>query len=91
MALRDRLQRLERAAAGPTVSIPQADGIVKRFPERELGPAFVDALDRALGRADPGAPEHPLCAAARNSSDPRWRESVYVSEWTEEPIEDLSE
>ncbi len=84
MSLRDRLRKLQRAAEGPVVSIPQQDGSVKRFPERDLGPAYVDALDRALGnkglRHEPEQPEHPICTAARNSSDSRWRDSLYVQE-----------
>lgn len=92
MALRDRLRKLERKSEGPFVTIPQQDGSVKRFPERDQAPAFLDAFDRSLGRSDPHQPEHPLCAAARNSSDSRWQESVYVSsEAGAEPVEDLSE
>ncbi len=95
MGLRDRLRRLQRCAEGPIVSIPQRDGTVKRFPERDLGPAFVDALDRELGkkglRHDPEQPEHPICAAARNSSDPEWGDSLYVQERPEEHVPDLSE
>ena len=95
MSLRDRLRRLRRAAEGPVVTIPQRDGSVKRFPESALGPAFVDALDRELGRkglrSDPEVPEHPLCTAARNSSDPEWRNSLYVTDRPEEPVPDLSE
>ncbi len=95
MGLRDRIRRLQRRAAGPVVTIPQQDGTVKRFPERDLGPAFVDALDRELGRkglrGDPEEPEHPMCAAARNSSDPEWSNSLYVTDRPEVPIPDLSE
>ena len=95
MGLRDRLRRLQRAAEGPIVTIPQKDGTIRRFPERELGSAYVDALDRALGekglRHEPEQPEHPICTAARNSSDPQWRESLYVQERPEKPVEDLSE
>lgn len=95
MGLRDRLRRLQRAAEGPIVTIPQQDGTVKRFSERDLGPAFVDALDRALGkkglRHEPEQPEHPICTAARNSSDPEWYDSLYVQERPEHPVEDLSE
>ena len=95
MGLRDRLRRLQRTAEGPIVTIPQKAGTVRRFPERELGPAYVDALDRALGekglRHEPEQPEHPICTAARNSSDPQWRESLYVQERPEKPVEDLSE
>ncbi len=95
MGLRDRLKRLRERAEGPEVIVPQQDGTVKKFAERELGPAFVDALDRELGRkglrSDPEEPEHPLCAAARNSSDPEWSNSLYVTDRPEKPIEDLSE
>ncbi len=90
MGLRGWVKRLERAARDEMVEIPQADGSVKRFPESDLAPAFLDAFDRGVGRSDPDEPEHPLCAAARSSSDPTWRGSVYASEWAE-PIEDLSE
>ena len=95
MGLRDRLRRLQRAAEGPIVSIPQQDGTVEKFPEREMGPAFVDALERELGkkglRHDPEQPEHPICLAARNSSDPEWRNSLYVTDRPEEHVPDLSE
>lgn len=95
MGLRDRLRRLQRMAEGPIVSIPQQDGTVSRFPERELGPAFIDALDRELGRkglrSDPEQPEHPICLAARNSNDPEWRNSLYVTDRPEEYVPDLSE
>ncbi len=95
MSLRDRLRRLQRRAEGPIVSIPQKDGSIKRFPESDLGPAFVDALDRELGkkglRHDPEQPEHPICTVARNSSDPKWSNSLYVTNRPEKPVEDLSE
>ena len=95
MGLRDRLRRLQRMAEGPIVSIPQQDGTLKQFPERDLGPAFIDALDRQLGKkglcSEPEQPEHPICVAARNSSDPQWRNSLYVTDRPEDPIPDLSE
>lgn len=80
MGLKERLRRLERAAEGPIVTISQRDGTVKRFPERDLQPAFMDALDRSLGRYEPDSSEHPVCAAARNSSDPAWRDSFFVTD-----------
>ena len=89
MALWRRLRDLERAAREEIVAIPQPDGSVERFPEGDLAPAFLDAVDRAVGRSDPDRPLHPLCMAARNSSDPAWRDSLYASEWAE-PTEDLS-
>lgn len=98
MALRDRLRRLERKAVGPVVVIPQNDGPPKRFPKSDLAPAFLDALDRMLGkrglRHEPepaNAAEHPLSTAARNSSDSHWREGLYVGDRPEEHIPDLSE
>ncbi len=72
------------------MTIPQKDGTVKRFPERDLAAAYLDAVDRSIGRSEPEDPEHPICAAARNSSDPEWRDSLFVTEW-QEPVEDLSE
>ena len=70
--------------------IRQPDGSVERFPQSELASAFLEALDRAVGRSAPDEPWHPLCAAARNSPDPTWRDSLYASEWAE-PVEDISE
>ena len=67
-----------------------AGRVCERFPQSELAPAFLDAFDRGVGRKAPDEPEHPLCAAARNSPDLAWRDSVYASEWAE-PVEDLSE
>jgi hypothetical protein len=46
--------------------------------------------DRAVGRSDPDEHRHPLCAAARNSPDPTWRDSFYACDWAE-PVEDHSE
>jgi hypothetical protein len=90
MGLRGWIKRLERDARGEMVAIRHPDGSVERFPESELAPAYLDAFDRAVGRSDPDEPWHPLCAAARNSPDPTWRDSFYASEWAE-PVEDLSE
>ena len=88
MGLRDKLRRLERLSKGEMVVIPAADGTVKRFPKSELLPAFLSGLP-TTGR---DVPEHPLCVAARNSSDPKWRESFYAgSEDTLDRVEDLSE
>ena len=90
MGLRGRIKRLERDARGEMVAIGQPDGSVERFPRSELAPAYLNAFDRAVGRSDPDEAWHPLCAAARNSSDPAWRDSFYASEWAG-PVEDLSE
>jgi hypothetical protein len=65
---------MQREASG-TVSIPQADGTHARFTERELADAYLVALGRELGSSHE---DHPLCQAARNSPDPKWRESVYA-------------
>ena len=91
MGLRDRLRQLQKRAEGEMVSIPQQDGTVKRFPTHQFAEAFLSALDRACGTADPEEPEHPLSLAARNSSDPKWRNSAYWADLAEHPPEDLSE
>ncbi len=91
MGLRDKLRQLERRAEGHMIVIPQQDGTVKRFPEYQLAEAYVQALDRECGVADPEEPEHPLSVAARNSSDPWWRNSCYWADLSDRPVEDLSE
>ena len=99
MGLRGRIRRLEQAARGDMVSIPQQDGSVKRFPASELLPAFVNSLER--GRGDLVEP-HPLSIACDNSSDPLWRESAYSTQYiidedgnlhdpADYPVPDLSE
>ena len=90
MGLRGWIKRLELDARGEMVAIKQPDGSVERFPESELAPAYLDALDRAVGWSDPDEPWHALCAAARNSPDPAWRDSLYASERADS-VEDLSE
>ncbi len=55
--------------------------------------AFLNLTDR-MGAGEDVPPEHPLIAAARNSSDARWANSLYAVEYPErwtEPIEDLLE
>jgi hypothetical protein len=73
------------------IAIPQLDGTVKRFPQSAAKEAFVNLIDR-MGGGDEAPPEHPLIAAARNSSEPQWSRSFYAGGegWTD-PIEDLSE
>ena len=47
-----------------------------------------------MGAGEDAPPEHPLIAAARNSSDPEWANSVYAIEDPAAhvaPVEDLSE
>ncbi len=87
--MRGRLKRLERMAEEKAVSIPQPGGTARRFPESALAEAFVNAVRRTCGEP---VEEHPLSAAARNSSDPKWRGSAYAGpEEVGEPPEDLSE
>ena len=87
--MRDRLKRLERRAEGNTVAIPQRDGTVLRFPEHELKAAFINAYSRSIGE---DVPEHPLSAAARNSTDPTWRNSVDAGpEEVPDHVEDFSQ
>jgi hypothetical protein len=74
------------------IEIPQKDGTVRRFPQSAGMEAFMNLMDR-LGAGEDAPPEHPLIAAARNSSEPEWSESFYAAGgagWTG-PIEDLSE
>ena len=89
MSLRRLLRRLEKAYQGEVVSIPQPDGTVARFREKDLAAAYVVAVDRELGRS---SRDHPLCQAARRSPDPKWRTSVYAGpEVVPDPPPDLSE
>jgi hypothetical protein len=91
--LRGRLRRLERASEQDMISIPQQDGTTAKFPRSAYREAFVCALDR-IGAGEDAPPRHPLLEAARNSSDPRWRESYFSDidfEGSTAPIEDLSE
>ena len=74
MGLRDKLRRLERDARGEMIEIPQQDGTVARFPMSAGMDAFTNLFDR-LGAGEDAPPEHPLIAAARNSSEPKWSES----------------
>ena len=89
MGLRDELRRLKREGKGNVVTIPQPDGTVRRFPEAALRDAFLNAFHRTLGE---DLPEHPLSAAARNSTDAKWRDSVVAGvEVVSPPPENLSE
>jgi hypothetical protein len=92
MGFRGRLRRLERDAEEEMIVIPQQDGAVKRFPQSAGMDAYMNLMDR-LGAGEDAPPEHPLIAAARNSSEREWSESIYAANdegWTD-PIEDLSE
>jgi hypothetical protein len=91
--LRGWLRRLERESEGEMVSIPQQNGSVARFPQTAYKEAFLNAADRIGGGADV-PPRHPLLEAARNSSDPRWRESFFSDidyDGATNPVPDLSE
>jgi hypothetical protein len=92
MSLRNRLRAIERRSRADVVEIPQHDGTVERFAKRALKDAFLRHCAR-MGAGPDAPPEHPLCVAAKNSPDPEWRDSFFVTDgdkWTE-PIEDLSE
>ena len=74
---------------GNTVAISQPGGPPARFPESQLADAFLNAYHRTLGE---DLTEHPLSAAARNSTDAKWRDSVVAGvEVVPPPPEDLSE
>ncbi len=90
MALRDQLRRLERAAGGGMVAIPQRDGTPARFPATALQDAFLVNMKRLRGE-DVGP--HPLGVAAASSPDPEWSRSMYSAGWVEivTPPENLSE
>ncbi len=93
MGLRGWLRRLERDAQGEMIVIPQRDRTIKKFPQSAARDAFINLMDR-MGAGEEAPPEHPLLAAARNSSDPKWAESIYAIEDPAAhvaPVEDLSE
>jgi hypothetical protein len=89
--VRGRLRRLERLAEGNVVSIPQPGGTVRRFPESALKDAYLNVCAR-MGAGGDAPPEHPLLAAARNSTAPEWSGSIFATDGDlTAPIEDLSE
>jgi hypothetical protein len=93
MGLRAFIRRLERLSEGEVIVIPQKDGTVARFPQSAARDAFTNLMDRMGAGAD-APPEHPLIAAARNSSEPEWAESIYAVEDPAAhvaPVEDRSE
>ncbi len=86
--LRRLLGKMQRDSSGMVV-IPQTDGTIARFSRRDLATAYLAALDRELGR---NTEDHPLCQAARRSSDRVWRESAFAAgEEVSDPPEDLTE
>jgi hypothetical protein len=89
--MKARIGSLEKRARQHAVEIPQEDGTVAKFPWSAAADAYVNLMAR-LGAGEEAPPEHPLLAAARNSSDPWWRSSVYAAdEDITAPIPDLSE
>jgi hypothetical protein len=73
------------------IEIPLEDGSVAKFPQKACKEAFGNVMNRR-GAGDDAPPEHPLCVAARNSSDSWWSSSFYAE--AVDPyklIEDLSE
>jgi hypothetical protein len=77
VGLRGWVKRLEHAAREEMIEIPQRDGTVARFPRSAGIEAFMNLMGR-LGAGEEAPPEHPLVAAARNSSDPKWSESFFA-------------
>jgi hypothetical protein len=68
-------------------------GTIARFSPEACEEAFINFTNR-LGAGEDAPPEHPLIAAARNSSDPTWTSTFFADEDPErwvEPVEDLSE
>jgi hypothetical protein len=91
--LRSWLKRLERCARDEMIEIPQRDGTIKRFPQTAGMDAFIYLMDR-MGAGGDAPPEHPLIAAARNSSESKWANSIYAVEDPEAHVahlEDFSE
>ena len=81
---------MARLAEGNVVSIPQKDGTTRRFPESALKDAYLNVCAR-MGDGEDAPPERPLIEAARNSTDPQWAGSIFVTDGDlTAPIEDLS-
>jgi hypothetical protein len=89
---RRRLRALEETEM---LVIPQRDVPPAKFPRSAYVEAFMCCMARLRG--GPDIPQrHPLLDAARNSSDPAWRNSYFADidlgdEDVIEPPEDLSE
>jgi hypothetical protein len=92
MTFRRRLRALED---DEQLVIPQIDGPPAKFPRSAYVEAFMNCMDRLeVGPDIP--PRHPMLDAARNSSDPAWRDSYFADidvddEDVIEPPPDLSE
>ena len=91
--LKGRLRKVGAEIAGEMISIPQRNVTVRRFPPGAGEAALLNFIDR-IGAGEEAPPEHPLMEAARNSSEPTWAGSFFVTsdpdEWVK-PIPDLSE
>ncbi len=89
MGLRDKLKRLERAAEGEMVVIPQADGTTARFPTSAFEEAFLRNMDRLRGE---DVPPHPLSVAIHNAERrEQWHDTFYDMVEVNQDLEDLSE
>jgi len=94
MGLKDRLHRIERNLGGETITIPQKNGGIARFPREALEEAFLRNMDFLHARADGEEPPdpHPLQLALQNARhrEPRHDTFIDLIEDTG-PVEDLSE
>jgi hypothetical protein len=91
MALSDRVRRLQKLARGDMVAIPLPGGTVEYFHGYEAQDAFSNMMERMRAPEGERPPEHPLLKAARNSTDPKWAETVYSSDESLLAAEDMSE
>ena len=69
---RSWLRKLERTVEDESITIPQADGTVAKFPKGSEADAFVHEAERFKALycgEDPGVP-HPLTVARRNALHP---------------------
>ena len=92
MGFKRRLRALEESEM---LSIPQIDGPPAKFPRAAYVEAFMCCMARLRGGPDIPS-RHPMLEAARNSSDPAWRDSYFADidlgdEDVIKPPEDLSE
>jgi hypothetical protein len=92
MGFKRRLRALEET---DMLVIPQIDGPPAKFPRSAYTEAFMCCMAQLKGGSDI-PPRHPLVVAARNSSDPDWRNSYFgdidiLVEDVIEPHVDLSE
>jgi hypothetical protein len=75
--LKGRLRKLEAELTGETITIPQRDGTLRRFPPGVGEAALLNFVER-IGAGGDAPPEHPLMEAARNSSEPKWAGSFFA-------------